>query len=220
MPNNALVWDLDTDRKFETGVDHGVLFTKASDADTDYTVATPWSGLTGITETPTGAEETALYADNIKYLSLRSREEFTATINAFTYPEEFEPCNGEASLANGIKIGQQTRKPFCFAYRTKKGSAANPEGGYIIHLIYNATAAPSEKAYETVNETPAAITFSWSITTVPIEVADHNPTAHLEIDLTEVESAKASAVEALVFGTSSAGPAKFPTPADILDALK
>lgn len=188
---------------FETGVDQGVLYVK-SESGTGYEKGVAWNGLSSVTESPEGAEESAIYADNIKYLSLRSVENFNATIEAYTYPEEFEVCDGSASLATGLKIGQQTRRAFAFCYRTKKGSDANPDLGYIYHIIYGATAAPSERAHETVNESPSAMTMSWSITTVPVEVTGYKPTAYVEIDSTkfktEAEVAKLEAVLDKLYG--------------------
>lgn len=192
---------------YETGVDHGVLFVMGDDG--VYGKGVAWNGLTSVTESPEGAEESAIYADNIKYLSLRSVENFNATIEAYTYPDEFGVCDGSASLTEGVTIGQQSRKTFAFCYRTKKGNDVNPDLGYVYHIIYGATASPSERAYETVNDSPDAITFSWSITTVPVEVTGHNKTSHLEIDTTKfTESGKQAKLKTVIdalYGTDGEG---------------
>lgn len=198
-----LKWDNTGERFFETGISNGVLYVKSENG---YADGVAWNGLTSVSQSPTGAEESSLYADNIKYLSLRSAEEFTATIEAYTYPEEFEVCDGTAELGvSGIKVSQQPRKSFCFVYKTKKGNDVNSDLGYKIHLIYNATAAPSERAYETVNESPEAITFSWELTTVPVAVSGMSPSAHVEIDSTKLTAAQLAAVEAELFGTDAVG---------------
>ena len=197
---SKLQWDKVGEHFYETGVDHGVLYPMAAGGQT-YEKGVAWNGLTAVTESPEGAELTPLYADNIKYLNLVSAEDFNATIEAYTYPDEFEACDGSASLAEGIKIGQQTRKSFAFCYRTKVGNDLNPELGYKIHIIYGATASPSERAYETVNDSPDAITFSWEISTIPVEVTDFKPTAHVEIDSTKVDSSKLTLLEAALYGT-------------------
>lgn len=195
-----LQWDKVGEHFYETGVDHGVLYPMAASGQT-YEAGVAWNGLTAVTESPEGAELTPLYADNIKYLNLVSAEDFNATIEAYTYPDEFEACDGSASLAEGIKIGQQARKSFAFCYRTKVGNDVNPDLGYKIHIIYGATASPSERAYETVNDSPDAITFSWEISTIPVEVTGFKPTAHVEIDSTKVDSAKLTLLEAALYGT-------------------
>lgn len=197
-----LVWDKTDERIFETGVNKGVLYpyntqTKA------YDTGVVWNGLTGVTESPSGAEPTPLYADNIKYLNLISNEEFGATVEAYTYPDEFGECNGEGNLVTGVIVGQQTRKMFGMSYQTKVGNADDPEAGYKIHLIYGAKAAPSEKAYATVNDSPEAITFSWEISTTPVEVKGFKPTACLTIDSTKVDSAKLTKLEAVLYGTDA-----------------
>lgn len=204
MPESKKIqWDKVGEHFYETGVDHGILYPMNVNGQT-YDKGVAWNGLTAVTESPEGAEVSAIYADNIKYLNLRSAEEFNATIEAYTYPEEFEECDGSASLADGIKIGQQVRKAFGFCYRTKIGNDLNPELGYKIHLIYGATAAPSERAYETVNDSPEAITFSWEISTIPVEVTGFKPTAHVEIDSTKVDAAKLALIEAALSGTDEA----------------
>jgi hypothetical protein len=202
-----LKWDQEGERVFETGVSHGVLFPKNPNYQpggegTYYQKGVAWNGLTSVTQSPSGAEASAVYADNIKYLNLMSNEEFAGTIEAYTYPDEFAACDGSASLSNGaIKFGQQKRLPFAFSYQTKVGNDQDPEAGYKIHIIYGATAAPSERAYETVNDSPEAITFSWEISTVPVEVTGHKPTAHIEIDSTKADATKLALVESALYGT-------------------
>ena len=198
---SVIVWDKPEERMYETGVDHGVLYAK--DDKGAYGKGVAWNGLTAVTESPSGAEATPLYADNIKYLNLISAEEFGGTIEAYMYPDEFKPCNGEAELAAGVSLGQQTRRSFGFCYRTKVGNANDNEAGYKLHIVYNAMAAVSEKAYATVNDTPEAITFSWEFTTTPVEVAGHKPTACITIDSTKVDAAKLAALEAKLYGSES-----------------
>lgn len=200
-----LQWDKTGEHFYETGVDHGVLY-PMNDGGQTYATGVAWNGLTAVTESPEGAEVSAIYADNIKYLNLMSAEDFKATIEAYTYPEEFEQCDGSASLAEGVKIGQQSRKAFGFCYRTKVGNDLNPELGYKIHIIYGATAAPTERAYETVNDSPEAITFSWEVSTIPVEVTGFKPTAHVEIDSTKVEPAKLAKIEAKLYGSETEEP--------------
>ena len=200
-----LQWDKTGEHFYETGVDHGVLY-PMNDGGQTYATGVAWNGLTAVTESPEGAEVSAIYADNIKYLNLMSAEDFKATIEAYTYPEEFEQCDGSASLAEGVKIGQQSRKAFGFCYRTKVGNDLNPELGYKIHIVYGATAAPTERAYETVNDSPEAITFSWEVSTIPVEVTGFKPTAHVEIDSTKVEPAKLAKIEAKLYGSETEEP--------------
>lgn len=200
-----LQWDKTGEHFYETGVDHGVLY-PMNDGGQTYGTGVAWNGLTAVTESPEGAEVSAIYADNIKYLNLMSAEDFKATIEAYTYPEEFEQCDGSASLVLGVKIGQQSRKAFGFCYRTKVGNDLNPELGYKIHIIYGATAAPTERAYETVNDSPEAITFSWEVSTIPVEVTGFKPTAHVEIDSTKVEPAKLAKIEAKLYGSETEEP--------------
>ena len=211
-----LVWDKSGDRTYETGVSKGVLYTLGEGGVYDTGVA--WNGLTAVTESPSGAETTPLYADNIKYLNLMSAEEFGATIEAYTYPDEFGVCNGEAELTAGVSIGQQTRKTFGMAYQTKLGNDVNADLGYKIHLIYGALAAPSEKAYATVNDSPEAITFSWEITTTPVEVEGFKPTATLVIDSTKVAAEKLAALEAVLYGSESEE-ARLPLPSEVLQLV-
>lgn len=210
-----LEWDKGGARIYESGVDHGVLYIQ--DATGVYNSAHVWNGLTAVTESPSGAEPNPQYADNIKYLNLVSAEEFGATIEAFTYPKAFEQCDGSAELAPGVVIGQQARKTFGLSYRTKIGNdLEGQDAGYKLHLIYGALAAPSERAYSTINDSPEAITFSWEITTTPINVAGHTPTASLTIDSTTIDAAKLTAIEDLLYGpVSGAGTPKLPTPDEI-----
>lgn len=209
---SKLVWDKAGERLYETGVNKGVLYPQEGGA---YPKGVAWNGLTAVTESPSGAEATPLYADNIKYLNLMSAEEFGATIEAYTYPDEFAVCNGEASLVEGVTIGQQARKAFGMSYVTKVGNDLDSEAGYKIHIIYGALAAPSEKAYATVNDSPEAITFSWEVTTTPVDVTGHKPTATVVIDSTKVEAEKLAALEAVLYGSESEE-ARLPLPDEII----
>ena len=209
-----LVWNEAGKRLYETGVDKGVLY--VSDGSGGYQKGVVWNGLVSVNESPSGAEATPLYAGNIKYVELMSNEEFGASIEAYTYPEEFEQCDGSAELADGVTIGQQPRKSFGLCYRTKIGNdTAGDDHGYKIHLIYGAKAAPTEKSYTTINDSPEAITFSWEVTTTPIEVEGHKPTATLTIDSTKVQPDKLEAIEKKLYGDVSGEPT-LPTPAEIL----
>lgn len=198
---SKIVWDKTGDRLYETGVEKGVLYPFAEGA---YTKGVPWNGLTGVTESPSGAEPTALWADNIKYLNLMSTEEFGATIEAYMYPDEFKKCNGESELAKGVSIGQQKRSMFGMAYTTRLGNDTDgSDHGYKIHLIYGAMASPSEKGYETINDSPDAITFSWEISTTPVEVTtgSFKPTASVTIDSTKVSAEELKKLEDILYGT-------------------
>lgn len=208
-----LIWDKTGERFYETGVNKGVLYPQ--DTNGTYPTGVAWNGLTAVTESPSGAEATPLYADNIKYLNLMSAEEFGATVEAYTYPDEFAACNGEAALVEGIAIGQQARKAFGMAYQTKIGNDVSSDLGYKIHLIYGALAAPSEKAYATVNDSPEAITFSWELSTTPVEVTGFKPTATLVIDSTKVSEEGLTALEAVLYGTESEE-ARLPLPDEVL----
>ena len=200
-----LVWDESGKRVYETGVRNGVLYVQGENGQYENGVA--WNGLTAVTESPSGAEPTALYADDIKYLELFSAEEFGATIEAYTYPEEFEACDGSASLGKGVTIGQQDRKAFGLCYRTVVGNdVKGNEHGYKIHLVYGAKAKPSEKAYATVNDSPEAVTFSWEVTTTPVNVAGFKPTASVTIDSTKIEAGKLKAIEDKLYGTETQEP--------------
>lgn len=196
---SKLVWDNTGDRLYETGVKQGVLYPQGPTG--NYPKGVAWNGLTAVTESPSGAEATALYADDIKYLNLLSTEEFGATIEAYTYPAEFEECDGSASLAKGVSIGQQKRKQFGLAYRTTLGNDVDGNDyGYKLHLIYGALAAPSEKGYATINDSPEAITFSWEVTTTPVSVEGFKPTASVTIDSTKVDAEKLAALEVILYG--------------------
>lgn len=213
-----LVWDETGKRFYETGVKMGVLYVQGDDG--QYGTGVAWNGLTAVNEAPSGAEATPLYADDIKYLELRSAEEFGATIEAYTYPEEFEVCDGSAELAPGVTVGQQNRKPFGLCYRTIVGNdVMKNDFGYKIHLIYGAVAAPSEKAYATVNDSPEAITFSWEVTTTPVEVPGLKPTACITIDSTKVDAEKLAALEAKLYGTEDGEP-QLPLPSEIAEMFK
>lgn len=200
-----LVWDESGKRVYETGVRNGVLYVQGESGSYEKGVA--WNGLTAVTESPSGAEPTALYADDIKYLELFSAEEFGATIEAYTYPEEFEACDGSASLGKGVTIGQQDRKAFGLCYRTVVGNdVKGNEHGYKLHLVYGAKAKPSEKAYATVNDSPEAVTFSWEVTTTPVNVAGFKPTASVTIDSTKIDADKLKAIEDKLYGTQDQEP--------------
>lgn len=197
---SKLTWNAAGERLFETGVEQGVLYQQAVNG--TYPLGVAWNGLVGITESPSGAEATPFYADNIKYLNLLSAEEFGATIEAFTYPDEFAACDGSAEPTPGVLVGQQERKTFGLAYKTKLGN--DTEGidhGYKLHLVYGCKAAPSEKAYTTINDSPEAITLSWQLTTTPVAVANLKPTACLTIDSTKVDPIKLALLEGELFGT-------------------
>ena len=204
-------WDQTGERLYETGVSKGVLYPYANNT---YAKGVAWNGLINVSESPEGAEATPLYADNIKYLNLMSAEEFKATIEAYTYPDEFAACNGEASLEQGVSIGQQKRSQFRLSYQTKIGNDVDSEFGYKIHLVYGALAAPSEKAYATVNDSPEAITFSWEISTTPVEVPGFKPTASLVIDSTKVDPTKLAEFEKKLYGDET-NEAALPLPSEV-----
>ena len=207
-----LEWDLTGQKLYETGVDHGVLYVQEGGI---YPTGVVWNGLTAVTESPSGAEATPLYADNIKYLNLVAAEEFGATIEAYMYPDEFAACDGTAELVAGVRIGQQKRKTFGMCYRTIVGNDTDNNGyGYKLHIIYGALAAPSEKAYATVNDSPEAITFSWEVSTTPVTVTGHQPTASIIIDSTKVDSEKLALLEAELYG-SEEKEARLPLPDEI-----
>lgn len=221
---SRLEWDKTGERLYETGVERGVLYPQVAGA---YPKGVAWNGLTGVNESPSGAESTPLYANNSKYLNLKSTEEFSATIEAYTYPDEFAECDGSAEMAPGVKIGQQPRKSFGLCYRTVLGN--DDEGtdhGYKIHLVYGCDAAPSEKSYQTVNDSPEAITFSWECSTTPVAVPGFKPASHLEIDSTKVDAAKLKALEDVLYGTD-AGPEgtpaatepRLPLPAEVAELI-
>ena len=198
-----LVWDKTSERFYETGVKNGVLYVQGAGG--TYPKGVAWNGLTAVTESSSGAEPTPLYADDIKYLNLLSTEEFAATIEAYTYPDEFADCDGSKSIAKGVYIGQQARKTFGMCYKTTLGNdTEGNDHGYKLHIIYGALAAPSEKAYETINDSPEAITFSWEISTTPVNVTGAKPTATIVIDSTKANPAKLAALEAILFGADAA----------------
>ena len=199
-----LVWDKTGEHYYETGVKNGVLYPMSASG--TYPKGVAWNGLTAITESPSGAEATALYADDIKYLNLMSNEEFGATVEAYTYPDEFAECDGSASLTEGVYIGQQARKTFGLCYRTTLGNdSKGNDYGYKLHIIYGAMASPSEKAYSTINDSPDAITFSWELSTTPVAVANFKPTASLTIDSTKVDPEKLATLEEILYGKDSTG---------------
>lgn len=208
-----LNWDATGERLFETGVSKGVLY-PISDAGV-YDLGVAWNGLTAITESPSGAEATPLYADDIKYLNLISAEEFGGTIEAYMYPDEFKLCNGEAEVVDGVSVGQQDRKTFGLCYRTIIGNDTKANNyGYKLHLIYGALAAVSERAYATVNDSPEALTLSWEFSTTPVNVTGHKPTSCLTIDSTKCDKTKLEALEAILYGSDDAE-ARLPLPDEI-----
>ncbi len=213
----VLTWDDVGERLFETGVDHGVLY--LPDETGDYDTGFAWNGLTTVTESPSGAEANAQYADNIKYLNLVSAEEFGATIEAFTFPEEFGQCDGTAEPMEGIYLGQQGRRVFGLSYRTRLGNdLTGVDYGYKLHLVYGCLAAPSERAYATINDSPEAISFSWEIATTPVAVTDYKPTALLTIDSTKVDPADLAALEEILYGSVGDEP-RLPQPDEIITLI-
>lgn len=215
---SKIVWDQTGERLYETGVKQGVLYVQ--DDKGEYPMGVAWNGLTAVTESPSGAEASPLYADDIKYVNLRSAEEFGATVEAYTYPAEFGVCDGSAELAPGVAIGQQKRRAFGMSYRTVLGNDIEENDyGYKLHLIYGATAAPSEKAYATINDSPEAITFSWELTTTPVAVNGFKPTACLTIDSTKVDAEKLAELEAILYGSDSEE-ARLPLPDEVADLFK
>lgn len=210
---SKIVWDAVGDHIFETGVRNGVLYLK--DAQGAYNTGVAWNGLTSVSESPEGAEPTDLYADDIKYLSLMSAENFKATIEAYTYPVEFEECDGSATIAKGVVIGQQSRKPFGLCYRTSIGNDTDGnEHGYKLHIVYGCQASPSEKQYSTINDSPDAVTFSWEVSTTPVNVTGKKPAATLIIDSTKADKAKLTALEAILYGSEEKEP-RLPLPDEI-----
>lgn len=218
MPQ-LLAWDQAGERLYETGVDRGVLY--IPDVNGDFNDGVAWNGLVSVSESPTGAESNAQYADNIKYLNLVAKEEFEATLEAFTYPDEFAQFDGAAEIQPGVQIGQQNRTPFGLCYRTLIGNdLQGTDLGYKLHIIYNALATPTEKAYGTVNESPEAITFSWDLTTTPVAVTGFKPTASVVIDSTKVEAADLTALEAILYGDDT-GPTqpRLPLPDELVTLM-
>jgi|SRR5690606_14031341 len=213
-----LVWDKTGERFYETGVKKGVLYPQGPGG--TYPKGVAWNGLISVTESPSGAEVTPIYADNIKYVNLISAEEFGATIEAYTYPDEFAQCDGSAEIAKGVMIGQQSRKPFGLSYVTTLGNDVDGDDyGYKIHIIYGALASPSEKGYSTINDSPEAITFSWEITTTPVEVTGYKPTACVTIDSTKVDPAKLAALEEILYGSDEGSDPRLPLPDEIIALL-
>lgn len=214
---SKLVWDQSGKRLYETGVDHGVLYPIQTGG--VYSKGVAWNGLTAVTESPSGADVNDIYADNMKYLGLVGAEKFGATVEAYTYPDEFAECDGSVELVKGATIGQQNRKVFGMVYRTVIGNDVDGnEHGYKLHLIYGATAAPSEKAYNTINEDPEAITFSWELSTTPVNVTGHKPTASLTIDSTKADPTKLAELEKILFGDTETEP-RLPLPNEIAQLL-
>ena len=217
-----LKWDQIGERLYETGVDHGVLY--PVDVNGQYPKGVAWNGLTAVNESPSGAEANPQYADNIKYLNLMSAEEFGASIEAFTYPDEWMECDGSKEIAPGVTIGQQARKSFGLCYRTKIGNDIDGvDHGYKLHLVYAAMAQPSEKAFGTINDSPEAINFSWELTTTPIDVPGFKPTAALVFDSTKCDATKLTALKAILYGTnageSTETEARLPLPAEIITLM-
>lgn len=207
-----IIWDGTGERFYETGTSQGVLYVQTGDG--AYGTGVAWNGLTGVTESPSGADPTDMYADDIKYASIRSAETFDATVEAYTYPDEFAECDGSAELTPGVMIGQQNRKAFGLSYRTKVSNDVNIDA-YKLHLIYGATASPSEKAYTTINDSPDAITFSWELKTTPVNVTGYKPTATLVIDSRKVDKEKLTKFEEILYGSAESEP-KLPLPDEVL----
>lgn len=213
-----LVWDKTGERFYETGVSKGVIYPQSADG--NYPAGAAWNGLTAVTESPSGAEPNPLYADNIKYLNLLSMEDFGFTVEAYTYPEEFAVCNGEAAIVKGVRAGQQKRKAFGLSYQTILGNDVDGDDyGYKLHLVYGALAAPSKKSRNTVNDSPEATTMSWECSTTPVSVSGFKPTAHLEITSTEVDPEKLAALEAILYGSENEE-ARLPLPDEVAEIMK
>lgn len=214
---SRIAWDEIGERFYETGVDHGVLYPQEEGL---YPKGVAWNGLTAVTQSPSGAEANPQFADNTKYLNLVSAEEFAATVEAFTYPDEFAECDGSAQPVPGVYIGQQNRKNFGLSYRTKIGNDTDGQDhGYKLHLVWGATAAPSERGYQTVNDSPEAITLSWEVSTTPVNVTGYKPTASMEIDSTKVDKEKLKSLEDVLYGTENQE-ARLPMPDEVIEMLK
>ena len=212
-----LIWDNVGDRFYETGTSQGVLYPQGENG--TYPLGVVWNGLTGVTESPSGAEPSPLYADNIKYLNLTSTEEFGATVEAYTYPDEFAECDGSADIAKGVSIGQQPRKAFGLSYKTIIGNdLEGDDHGYKLHIIYNAKASPTDKSYTTVSDSPDAITFSWELTTTPLTISGFKPTANITIDSTKVDATKLQELETILYG-SEEEEARLPLPSEIVTIM-
>lgn len=212
-----LIWDADGTRKFHAGVSHGVVYPKADGSGYDKGAA--WNGLTGVTESPSGAEPNDIWADNLKYARLISGEDYAFTIEAYMYPDEFEPCDGFGTPVKGVRIGQQKRKAFGFTWQTKVGDDEDPDRGYIIHVVWNATAQPSERSHETMNDSPDAETFSWECDTVPVSIDGFKAAAAMEFDSTVLTAAQMKAVEDKLYG-DGANEAELPTPDELIQLVK
>lgn len=214
---SKLVWDATGERLFETGLSKGVLFPMKEG---QYQAGVPWNGLTAVTSAPAGAEPTDLWADDMKYAVLRSAETYGCTIEAYMYPDEFIPCDGGVEEAAGLRLGQQSREPFGFCYQTRKGSDTDTDAdGYIIHIVYNGTASPSERNYQTSNDSPEAITMSWEVSTTPIAVEGHKPLSTIDIDSTKADKTKLAALEAKLYGSEDEE-ATLPSPEEIIAIFK
>lgn len=215
----ALKWDEAGKKFYETGVSKVALYPYSGTA---YSTGVAWNGVTGLTQRPSGADANKIYADNILYASLRSAEEFAFTVTAYTYPDEWMECDGSVSIEKikGLTLGQQTRKTFGMSYRTEVGNDATEEAGYILHLVYGATASPSERAYKTKNDSPEAIEFSWECETVPVEVTGYRPVAHLQIDSRTADKAKLAELEKKLYGDETSGTASLPLPSEVMTILK
>lgn len=214
---SKLVWDKTGERLYETGTKHGVHYSQNSDG--TYTKGVAWNGLTAVTDSPSGAEANPIYADDMKYLNLMSAEEYGCTIEAYTYPDEFAESDGSAYVATGVKIGQQKRKTFGFSYTTTIGNdTEGDDHGYKIHLVYGCLASPSEKAYQTINDSPEAVTFSWEVSTTPVDVPGYKPTATLEIDSTKCDATKLKQLEDILYGTESEEP-RLPLPEEVITLI-
>lgn len=211
---SVITWDNVGEKIWETGVDRGVVYTPTAHG--VYGGGVAWNGLVSVTEKPTGAEPNDQYADNIKYLTIYSAEDFEATIEAFTYPDEFAECDGSKFIAEGVSISQQARKPFGFAYRTILGNdVEGQEFGYKLHMIYGCMVTPSEKGYETMNDSPEALTFSWDLTTIPVPVPNMKPTAHISINTTRANPTQVAELEKILYGSEDAEP-RLPTPEEVI----
>ena len=214
----VIKWDSTGERFFEMGVKKGVLY--PIDSEGKYTKGVAWNGLTSVAETPDGAEATDLYADDIKYASFRSAEKFGGTVEAYMFPDEWYECDGSAELAPGVYLGQQTRKKFGMSYVTQIGNDVQGDGfGYKLHLVYGATASPSERTYESINDSPDAITFSWDFETTPVDVAGHKPTSLITINSLKADPAKLKALETILYGAESQEP-RLPMPDEVYTLMK
>lgn len=213
----AITWDNTGERFYESGVDHGVLYLYNTTSK-KYTPGVAWNGLTSVSETPSGADETAMYADNIKYGSLRAAEDHGGTIEAYIYPDEWNECDGRVQIAKGAFASQQSRKMFGLSYRTKIGNDVSDDAGYKLHLVYGATASPSEMTHDTINDSPDASTMSWDYTTNPVSVTGMKPTAHITIDSRYADKSKLASLEAKLYGGDSDEP-ELPLPAEVITLL-